>query len=483
MSSSHEYDVLIVGAGLSGIGAAYHVQDKCPDKSYAILEGRAALGGTWDLFKYPGLRSDSDMYTLGFPFHPWKDPRAIADGAAILDYIQDTARTFGIDQHIKYHHKVVAADWSSEQKRWVLRIDHQASGVKFELSCRFLLMCSGYYNYEAGHFPDFPGAANFRGTIMHPQHWDLNFDYTDRRVVIIGSGATAITLVPEIAKRARQVTMLQRSPSYIMNLPREDRLANRLKRWLPAKLAHHLIRWKNILLGMTFYQISQRRPNRIKRLLQGHIRQQLGDQYEERHFDPSYKPWDQRLCMVPDNDLFKAIRSGRAAVVTDTIDQFEARGIRLQSGELLEADLIVSATGLQVQLLGGMQLSIDAKPIRPADTHAFRGVLFSDIPNLAISIGSTNASWTLKCDLNSRYALKVLQHMDRHGYHQVTPRFDADRYTSKPLLDLSSGYIQRAKDLLPKAGDKAPWKVNQNYLADLLTLKYGKVTDPALEYR
>ncbi len=478
-----EYDVLIIGAGLSGIASAWHVQDKLPGKTYAVLEAREAMGGTWDLFRYPGIRSDSDMYTLGFSFHPWPDPKAIADGPSILRYIRDTAQKFGIDRHIRYRHRVLSASWRDEDQAWTLRVQQGDQPEPITLRCRFLFSCSGYYNYAQGHAPHFPGSERFGGRIVHPQQWEEGLDYGGKKVVVIGSGATAVTLVPELAKKAASVVMLQRSPTYIMNLPSEDAVANLLRRILPGGLAHQLARWKNILLSLAFYKASRRWPDAIRNYIEKGVRKQLGPGFEKRHFDPKYKPWDQRLCLVPDGDLFLALRSGAARMVTDTIESFTETGIALQSGEHLEADLIVTATGLQIQLLGGMTVHVNGRELDSGAMHCYRGVLFSGIPNFAAAIGYTNASWTLKCDLNARFVTRLLRYMDRKGYRVCTPRFDPASMESEPLLDFDAGYIRRALDVLPKQGSHEPWKVHQNYLRDTLSLRFGKVSDPCLEYR
>ncbi len=483
MSTPLTTDVVIVGAGLSGIAAAYHLQDSCPGKEFLVLEGRGAMGGTWDLFRYPGIRSDSDMYTLGFSFNPWEDPKAIADGPAILQYIRDTARKFGIDRRIRYHHRVTDANWSDAGKRWELTIAPHPEVAAETIHCRFLFMCSGYYDYAQGHAPHFPGQETFHGPVIHPQHWDPDLDYTGKNVIVIGSGATAVTLVPELAKKAARVFMLQRSPTYIMNLPSEDVVANFFRKILPPKLAYRLSRWKNILFSLGFYQLSRKRPNLVRRLIRKGIVKELGKDYDLRHFDPAYDPWDQRLCLVPDSDLFLAIKAGKAEMVTDHIARFTEHGIRLQSGKELEADIIITATGLKVQLLGGMRLRIDGQEVHTGDMHCYRGVLFSDIPNFAVAIGYTNASWTLKCDLNCLFVTRLLNFMDAHGYTTCTPRFDAERFSSEPLLDFDAGYIKRAFDILPKQGSAAPWKVYQNYLKDNKALRKAPLDDPYLEYR
>ncbi len=477
------YDVVIVGAGISGIGAAYHIQHKCPGKSITVLEARSNIGGTWDLFKYPGIRSDSDMYTLGFSFNPWKNPKAIADGPSILEYIKDTAKKFGIDKMIQFNHSVKNASWSDEDAIWTVTIAPNEKVQHQTIQCRFLMMCSGYYDYAGGYEPKFPNSEAFKGIIVHPQKWDTSINYENKKVVIIGSGATAVTLVPEMAKKAEQVVMLQRSPTYIVNLPSQDVIADALRKRLPEQMAHDLVRWKNVLLSLGFYNASRRWPKFMKGFIQKGIQKELGDAYEKKHFDPSYNPWDQRLCLVPDSDLFKSIKEGKAEIVTDSIEKFTEKGILLKSGRELEADIVVTATGLVIQLLGGMTLNVNGRALQPGDIHCYRGVLLSDIPNMAIAIGYTNASWTLKCDLNCHYVTRLLNFMDQHHYKVVTPRFDAANFDTEPLLDFSSGYIQRAEGKLPKQGSKAPWKVRQNYIRDRFDLKYGKVNDRYLEYR
>jgi cation diffusion facilitator CzcD-associated flavoprotein CzcO len=476
-------DVVIVGAGLSGIAAAYHIQDKCPGKTFAVLEARAAMGGTWDLFRYPGIRSDSDMYTLGFSFNPWPNPQAIADGPSILRYIKDTARKFGLDQHIHYNRRVTDASWSDADARWTLTLAAKDDTPEHTISAGFLFLCSGYYHYQEGFLPDFPGRERFPGPVVHPQQWSGNEDYEGKKVVVIGSGATAVTLVPELAKKAERVTMLQRSPTYIMTLPSQDKVANALKRILPAQIAHNLVRWKNILLSLAFYKISRRWPQTIRRFIQKGIAKELGPHYDQRHFDPPYNPWDQRLCLVPDGDLFHALKSGKAEVVTDRIRSFTERGIALESGQELAADLIIAATGLKIQLLGGMQVRINGQTMDSGKIHCYKGVLFGGVPNFAVAIGYTNASWTLKCDLNCLFVARLLNHMDHQGYRVCTPQYDEGRFGSEPLLDFDAGYIKRALDILPRQGSRKPWKVYQNYLRDTLALRFGSVRDLYLTYR
>lgn len=486
MPDNH-FDVLIVGAGLSGIGAGYHLQQKCPGKSYAILEGRDCIGGTWDLFRYPGIRSDSDMFTLGYSFRPWTEAKAIADGPAILNYVRQTAADGGIDKHIRYQHRVVSASWSSVDAQWTVEVARGPQGeaapdiVRF--TCGFLFMCSGYYNYAGGYRPDFPGEADFAGRIVHPQQWPDDLDYAGKRVVVIGSGATAVTLVPEMAKTAAHVTMLQRSPTYVVSRPAEDALANKLRAKLPATLAYHLIRWRNVLFGMYFFRLCRRDPARAKNMILGGVRHAMGPDYDvATHFTPRYDPWTQRLCLVPDGDLFKSIKEGHASVITDTIDSFTPSGIRLKGGDELAADVIVTATGLNLQVLGGMQVSVDGRAVDFARTLNYKGMMYSDVPNMASSFGYTNASWTLKCDLTCEYVCRLINYMDRRGYKQCVPRNVDPSISEMPSLDFSSGYVQRAVAQMPKQGSKRPWRLYQNYALDIVTLRFGKVDDGVMQY-
>ena len=480
-TATEHLDVLIVGAGLSGIGAAWHLQKNCPGKRYAILEGRAASGGTWDLFRYPGVRSDSDMYTLGYRFRPWKDAKAIADGPSILSYIREVASDHGIDRQIRYGHRVVGASWSTPDARWTVEIEH--GGERLFLSCSFLWMCSGYYRYEAGYLPEFPGIDGFKGRVVHPQHWPQDLDYAGKKVVVIGSGATAVTVVPSMAETAEHVTMLQRSPTYVVARPAQDPIANKLRRRLPLKLAYMLTRWKNVLLGMYFYQLCKRKPEKVKSLIVGGVRQMLGPDYDvAKHFTPKYNPWDQRLCLVPDADLFRAIRKNKASVVTDTIETFTENGIKLKSGAELEADVVVTATGLVVQSLGGMKLVVDGKPVKHSDTMIYKGMMYSDVPNLASIFGYTNASWTLKADLVCEYVCRLLNYMDRKGFTKAVPHNSDPTLTEEPWVNFSSGYIQRALPHQPKQGSKRPWKLYQNYVLDLLTLRHGSLRDKAMVF-
>jgi monooxygenase len=478
---AEHFDVVVVGAGISGIGAGYFLQRDCPDRFYVILEGRERLGGTWDLFRYPGIRSDSDMYTLGYSFKPWTEAKAIADGPSILRYLEETAREHGIDRHIRHQHRVVAASWSTPDAHWTVTVEHGAERERVEFTCNFLFMCSGYYNYQAGYLPHFEGREDFAGTIVHPQHWPEGLDYAGKRVVVIGSGATAVTLVPEMAKTAAHVTMLQRSPTYIVSRPSEDGIANWLRRRLPGRIAYRLTRTKNIALGQLFYRIARKKPEKTKERIVQMVRDELGPDYDvATHFTPSYNPWDQRICLVPDADLFAAIRDGRASVVTDHVERFEADGVRLKSGALLPADIIVTATGLDLQLMGGVPFTVDGQRVEPAQSLGYKAMMYSDIPNLASSFGYTNASWTLKSDLTCAYVCRLLNAMKRRGMRQATPRVGAD-VTREDFLSFTSGYVQRAIDRFPKQGDKRPWRVHQNYTLDLIDLKFGGI-DEGMEF-
>ncbi len=475
------FDVLIVGAGLSGIGAASQLSTECPEKSFAILEGREAMGGTWDLFRYPGVRSDSDMYTLGYRLRPWSDPKAIADGPAILEYIRDTAREFSVDEKIRFNHRAKQASWSSDNARWTVEVE--ADGVPVRMTCSFLYLCTGYYDYESGYTPDWPGVDQFRGSIIHPQKWPGDLDYAGKRVVVIGSGATAVTLVPAMAETAEHVTMLQRSPTYVLSLPSEDRIANFFRAVLPAKAAYVLSRWKNVLLGLFLYTLSRRRPSVMKRMIAKGVKKELGNDFDLKHFTPTYNPWDQRLCLVPDSDLFRSIREGKSSVVTDEIEKFTETGLLLKSGERLDADIIVTATGLVLKLMAGLQLAVDGKPVDMSKTMAYKGMMYSDVPNLASAFGYTNASWTLKCDLTAEYVCRLLKYMDEHGFAQCTPRISDPTITPEPVLDFNSGYVLRALDTLPSQGSKTPWRLHQNYIKDLKMMRYGRVDDGTMEFR
>jgi len=482
-ATPEHFDVLIVGAGLSGIGAGCHLRKSCPNKSYAILEARDSIGGTWDLFRYPGVRSDSDMYTLGYSFRPWEDPKAIADGPSILEYIRQTAKDYGVDQRIRFHHRVKRAVWSTPDANWTVEAERGASRATVRFTCNFLYVCSGYYSYEEGYTPDFPGIERYGGRVVHPQKWTDDVDYAGKRVVVIGSGATAVTLVPALAKAASHVTRLQRAPTYMRSVPEQDAVANLLRRFLPARLAHGIVRWKNVLLGLLIFQLCRRTPELVKRMIRKGVRAALGPDYDvDTHFNPRYNPWDQRLCLVPDADLFKAIREGRASVVTDRIDTFTEKGLKLETGRELEADLIVTATGLNLVALGGMQIVVDGNGVDLAKSLSYKGMMLSGVPNLALALGYTNASWTLKCELTCEYVCRLLNFMERNGVRQCVPRNADPSVTEQPLIDFSSGYVQRSIHKFPKQGSKAPWRLYQNYALDILTLRFGSLEDGAMVF-
>ncbi len=481
MAVNH-YDIVIIGAGLSGVGAAHHLREKCPDRSVLILEARDAVGGTWDLFRYPGVRSDSDMHTLGYVFRPWEDAKAIADGPSILRYIRDTAAEDGTDRLIRFGRRVTKASWSSPRARWTLEVEC-AGGVSETITCGFLFTCTGYYDYSGGHMPDFPQVELYRGRLIHAQAWPENLDYRNKRVVVIGSGATAVTLVPALAEQAAHVTMLQRTPTYVVSRPAVDPVADGLRERLPARLAYVLTRWKNVLVSMLFYQLARRRPRQTAARLVGWVKDWLGPDYDvASHFTPPYDPWDQRVCLSPDGDLFRALKTGEAEVVTDQIARFTPDGVVLQSGRELKADIVVAATGLRLQLLGGMAVEVDGAPAKLSDHLAYKGAMYSDIPNMASAFGYTNASWTLKCDLTCDYVCRLLNHMKRHDYACATPRRSDEDAHAEPLLSFTSGYVQRSIHNFPKQGSRAPWRVRQNYALDLLDLRHGRLDDGALKF-
>ncbi len=474
------FDVVVVGAGISGIGAGYHLGEECPGHRYVILEGRERLGGTWDLFRYPGIRSDSDMFTLGFPFNPWTERKGIADGSTILEYLEQTARKFGIDRHIRYRHKVTRASWSTPDARWT--VDATVDGRPVRFTCGFLFMCSGYYRYDEGYTPTFPGVERFEGRIVHPQTWTEDIDYDDKRVVVIGSGATAVTLIPSLAERAAHVTMLQRSPSYVLSRPSEDVVAQALRRVLSASTTYQLVRWKNVLMATLLYTLSRRLPKRVRKMLIDGVAAELSPDFDvNKHFAPNYDPWDQRLCLVPDGDLFSAIREGRASVVTDHIETFTEHGLRLRSGDELPADLVVTATGLQLRFLGGVEVLVDGEVVEPSEHMTYKAMMLSDVPNMVLSFGYTNASWTLKSELTASYVCRLLQHMERGGYRRCVPRNRDPNVVAAPFLSLSSGYVQRSRDLFPKQGSRAPWRLKESYLHDLVALRRGSVDDGVME--
>jgi monooxygenase len=477
MPSEH-VDVLIVGAGLSGIGAAVHLRRECPDKTFTILEARSAIGGTWDLFRYPGIRSDSDMFTLGYTFKPWTDAKAIADGDSIREYVRETAREYGIEDKIRFRHRVRGAEWSTETARWSVHAQREDTGETVTLTCSFLYTCAGYYRYDQGYTPEFAGVEDYRGQIIHPQHWPEDIDYAGKRIVVIGSGATAVTLVPALAEKAAHVTMLQRSPTYIISLPSKDAIADALRAKLPARLAYSIVRWKNVLVTLGVFLLSRRAPGLVKRLLRKGVEARLPAGYDvDTHFKPRYDPWDERLCLVPDGDFFQAIRAGRSSVVTDQIDRFTEKGVRLASGAELEADVIVTATGLNLQAVGGIKLTVDGKEVNLADTVAYKGFMLTGVPNFALTLGYTNASWTLKADLIGQYLCRLFKLMDARGEQIVVPEPPPAGAPLFPFLDLKSGYVRRSVHLLPRQGPAKPWRAYQNYLRDRVLLRRGPVDD------
>jgi cation diffusion facilitator CzcD-associated flavoprotein CzcO len=480
--ANEHFDVLIVGAGLSGVGAAYHLQKGSPGRSYVILEGREVIGGTWDLFRYPGIRSDSDMYTLGYSFRPWEEAKAIADGPSILRYVNDTADHYGIREHIRFGHQVKTAEWSSSEARWTVEADRTDTGERVRFTCRWLHMCSGYYNYSEVYDPGFPGKESFRGTIVHPQFWPEELDYGGRKVVVIGSGATAVTIVPEMAKGAAHVVMLQRSPTYMVSRPSEDGIANFLRRVLPSKLAYGIVRWKNVLLQMIFFKLARKRPAKVREKLLDEVRKLLPEGYDvATHFTPRYNPWDQRLCLVPDADMFEAVAKGSAEIVTGEIERFTGEGIRLKDGRALEADIVVTATGLKLQLASDIAFTVDGERRDLSKTLSYRGMMFSDMPNLSYSFGYTNASWTLKADLTGGYLTRLLNHLEKTGTEIAVPVREPG-VEEVPFLDFTSGYVQRSLDILPKQGSKKPWKLHQNYALDMVSLKFAPVEDGVIRF-
>jgi monooxygenase len=474
--SREHVDVLIVGAGLSGIGAGAHLQRNCPGKSYAILESREAIGGTWDLFRYPGIRSDSDMYTLGYSFKPWRDEDSIAAGEKIRDYIRETAREYRVEDKIRFGHRVVSAEWSSDEALWTVRAEH--GGETVELTCNFFYGCTGYYRYDEGFTPEFPGSERFEGQIVHPQHWPEDLDYRGKRVVVIGSGATAVTLIPAMAPETEHITMLQRSPGYVVTLPGRDPIAKGLRRVLPEKAVYAIVRWKNVLTQMGFYQLSRRAPRFTRKLIRRGVKRRLPAGYDiDRDFEPRYNPWDERVCLVPGGDLFQALGSGRADVVTETIETFTEKGLKLTSGRELEADVIVTATGLNLLVLGGIELRVDGERKEFKNLVGYKGAMFGGVPNMALALGYTNASFTLKCDLVSQYMCRLLNHMDARGYKVATPREPSPATAREPFIDLKSGYVLRSLDQLPMQGESHPWRLHQNYARDLRLFKHGPIDD------
>jgi monooxygenase len=480
-SAEDSLDILIIGAGLSGIGAARHLQKHCPSKRWEIVDSRNAVGGTWDLFRYPGVRSDSDMYTLGYNFMPWKERKAIADGADIRSYIERAADEGHIKDNLQLGQRVTTANWVSAEALWHVTLCSSRDGAETTKRARFIYFCSGYYSYTQAHQPEFAGQGDFAGRLIHPQFWPQDLDYSGKKVVVIGSGATAVTLVPEMAKTAAHVTMLQRSPSYVISRPSVDKIALALDKLLPSRWAYAVTRWKNVLMGMYFYSVSKRKPAKVKEYLLGLIRKEMGSSYEVgKHFSPNYGPWDQRVCAVPDSDLFNQIKAGRATIVTDTIERMTGQGILLTSGQEIAADVIVTATGLKLSALGDVAISKDELPYVLSDSMAYKGLMLSDLPNAALAFGYINASWTLRADLTSEYVCRLLNHMDRYSYRVVYPKADPT-VAPQAFMSLSSGYVQRSQEQLPKQGDRAPWKVKPSYWADLMLLRWSKLEDGVLQ--
>ncbi len=480
------FDVLIVGAGLSGVGAGVHLHEKCPKKTYAILEGRPAMGGTWDLFRYPGVRSDSDMHTLGYNFKPWREAKSIADGPSILSYVHETAAEYGVDQKIRYNHLVKTAAWDSATSTWTATAERKDTGGVATFTCNFLFMCAGYYSYRTGFTPDFPGIETYKGRIVHPQKWPEDLDYAGKSVVVVGSGATAMTLVPAMTETAGHVTMLQRSPTYVVSRPDQDAIANRLRKFLPERIAYGITRWKNVTLQGMMYRKTRTDPEKVKDLILAGVRRELGPDFDvETHFTPRYNPWDQRLCLVPNSDLFAAIRSGKASVVTDHIDTFTETGIRLKSGPELKADIIVTATGLNMAIMGETTFSVDGAPVDFGRSWTYKGMMFSDVPNLVSTFGYINASWTLRADLTCEYVCRLVGHLDKVGATQVTPRLrQSDRaMPARPWIDdFSAGYMQREMHRFPRQGDREPWINPQDYKRDKQMIRHGAIEDGALVF-
>ncbi len=482
-NNSNHYDIIIIGAGLSGIGTACHLRRNCPDKTFAMLEGRSNIGGTWDLFKYPGIRSDSDMHTFAYSFKPWTYEKTISDGATIMKYLHETIDEYHLKDHIKFNHCISEVSWNSEEEKWTVIGKDNETGEAIRLSCNFLLSCTGYYDYDEGYTPDFKRLDKYKGKFVHPQKWTEDIDYENKEVIIIGSGATAVTLLPSMADKTKHITMLQRSPTYMMSLPKHDPFSKFVHRWLPSKPAHFLARWKSILRQIYFYSISRKKPKEVRFFIKNQIKKVLGEDYVETHFNPKYNPWDERICAVVNNDLFDAINEGKCTIVTDHIDSFTEKGILLQSGKELKADLIVSATGLKIKVLGGIDIMVDGLKMDPANLVNYKGMMLQDVPNMVTITGYTNASWTLKADLVSEYLCRLLKHMDKKGLSSCTPILADKEIVTEPASDLTSGYIQRALHLMPKQGKEYPWKLNQNYIKDMIALRHKSIDDGYLRFK
>lgn len=479
------YNVLVIGAGISGIGAGHYLKKNCPNKSFAIIENRDSIGGTWDLFKYPGIRSDSDMFTLGYAFKPWISEKAIADGPSILEYLNETVKENNLKENINFNKKVVSAHWRSEDDLWKVVIKDNISEEEKEVTCNFLFMCTGYYKYENGYTPDFPGIENFNGQVIHPQHWPENLNYENKKVIVIGSGATAATIVPELSKKTKYVTMLQRSPTYFVSYPDIDLLANRLRKILPKSLAYTIIRLRNVFFQQWLYTMCRKYPKFIKKRLLKAVKDVLPNANIEKDFNPRYNPWEQRMCLVPNGDLFESIKSNGVKIETDEIEYFQNNSIKLKSSKELEADIVITATGLNLQQFGGTEIFVDNNKINPAETMTYKSMMFSGIPNFANSFGYINASWTLKADLTCEFVCKLLNHMDKNGFSSCVPKPDQSVKEQEDWLasEFSSGYIHRAIHLFPKTGDKSPWTNNQNYFKDFYEIKFGKVNDGAISFK
>ena len=476
-------DVLIVGAGLSGIGAAVHLKKMCKGKSFALIERRQSIGGTWDLFRYPGIRSDSDMFTLGYKFKPWAGEKSIADGGSILEYIKETSKEYGIDKHIHYGLQVTSADWTSNDAKWKVTAKNEATGEEETFTCSFLMSCTGYYNYDAGYTPEFPGIENFKGQLVHPQFWHEGIDYKDKRVVIIGSGATAVTLLPAMCDQAQHVTMLQRSPTYVVTVPERDLISIGLRKFLPESVVYKLARARNVALQRSIYELAMSRPKVIRRVLLGAAKKQLGPDFDMKHFSPKYNPWEERLCAVPDGDLFKVLKEGKkASVVTDLIEGFDEKGILLKSGEKLEADMIITATGLDLMMFGNIKPTVDGKFMKVNEALTYKGAMVSGMPNFSLTFGYTNSSWTLKADMVAEYTCRLINYMDKRNVPYCVPEASPSDVSDEPFLDLQSGYVVRAKDRLPRQGTNGPWKVVQSYFHDIPMLRFSKINDGILKF-